>query len=296
MRKFVVAALLASLLVACGGGGGSSEALSVPPPIAGQKLVGEVIAVPSEIASTELRTTAGYAGNVTASNALQAAGKENLLDLLFMLDGARNKVAADAESRLAQYATDNANLLTPGVRVLIADEVFWNPADSSDTDAVLQPQLDALRDAVTMVRRYIPQARIGITVSPYAMTGRPNALEYAKRAIASVDWVGTDPYWLGDPANVQSLDDWSSTFNTLAKRANPAVETWFIAQAFKDPAWDEATFNRFIAAQLSYAEQYDNILFFGWQFTSELAGSAAGKNFPLETRRLYSKYLKTPVQ
>lgn len=295
MRKFFVAALLSTLLAACGGGGGGSDAPG-DPSVVGQKLIGEVIATPSEIASTEFRTTAGYAGNVTASNALQAAGKENLLDLLFMLDGARNKVAGDAEARLAQYVQDNAGLLTPGVRVLIADEVFWNAADTGDTDAVLQPQLDALRDAASMVRRSIPQARIGITVSPYAVTGRPNTLEYVKRAIALVDWVGTDPYWLGDPANLQSLDEWSRTFHGMAKQANPAVETWFIAQAFKDPAWDEATFNRFIAAQLSYAEQYDHILFFGWQFASELGSSSAGMNFPLETKRLYSKYLKTPVQ
>ncbi len=294
MQKFVAVALLATLLSACGGAG--PDAAGAPRRPESQQLIGEVIATPSEIASAELETNAGYAGNVTASNALQAARKENLLDLLFMLDGARDKIADGAEARLAQYVRDNANLLTGGVRVLVADEVFLNPAGTSDTQAVLQPQLDALRDAASMVRRYIPQARIGITVSPYATTGRPNTLAYAKRAIALVDWVGTDPYWLGDPGNVQALDDWSSSFNALAKQANPAVETWFIAQAFKDPAWDGATFNRFIASQLAYAEQYDNILFFGWQFTSELGSSAAGMNFPPETRRLYSKYLKAPVQ
>lgn len=181
----------------------------------------------------------------------------------------------------------------PGIRVLICDEVFWHTTVPSDTSAALQPQLDALKAAVALVRKHIPTASIGITGSPYATFGRPNTLEYVKKAVAEVDWVGTDPYWLGDPANVQVLNDWSSSFHAIAKQANPGVETWFIAQAFKLAPWDPATFNSFIATQLKYAEQYDNILFFGWQFVSEIDASATGVNFPPETKRLYQKYLKT---
>jgi hypothetical protein len=298
MKNFILLSLLAGALAGCGGGSGTATA---PVPVI-QKLVGEIIATPAEIASSELKTTAGYAGNVSASSALQAAGKENLLDMLFMLNGAgtngrdRSKISDDAAAKLAQYVRDSGHLLTPGVRVLIADEVFWNPPDTRDTDEVLQPQLEALRAAVSMIRQHIPQAKVGITVSPYAVAGRPHTLEYISKAVAVVDWVGTDPYWFGDNANLQSLDDWSRTFNAVAKQANPRVETWFIAQAFKAPAWDSATFNRFITAQLSYAEQYDHVLFFGWQFTSELNGESAGINFPPDTKQLYRKYLKDGVQ
>jgi hypothetical protein len=298
MKKMILAAMAAFLVVACGGGGSGTAASPSPQPIAGHKLAGEVVATASQLASSELRTNAGYAGNVPTSYAIQSAGQENMLNLLFMLSGAgttgrnHDRLADDAEENLARYVRDHAALLTPGVRLLVLDEVYWNPPDARDSVEVLQPQLEALAAAVSMVRRYVPHARIGITVTPYAMTDRPNTLEYARRAIALVDWVATDPYWFGDPANVQSLLAWSGSFHALARQANPRVETWFIAQAFKFPEWDNAVFARFIEQQLRDAEQYDHILFFGWQFTSELDPATAGTHFPAETKRLYSKYLK----
>ena len=296
MRQLIAALLAAVFLVSCGGGGSSSSTAAAPQD---QQLVGEIFAAPSEIGTAEIQSSIGYSGNLPMSRAIRDAGKQNILDLLFMFSPGdaqgrpRSAMAPDAELKLIQYANDNRDLLVPGIRVLISDEVFWNTTDPSDTSTALQPQLDALKAAVALVRKYIPTASIGITVTPYATFGRPNTLEYVKKAVAEVDWVGTDPYWLGDPANVQDLNDWSSSFNGMAKQANPGVETWFIAQAFKLAPWDPATFNSFIATQLQYAEQYDNILFFGWQFVSEIDVSAAGVNFPPETKRLYQKYLKT---
>ncbi|OYU43401.1 MAG: hypothetical protein CFE44_18580 [Burkholderiales bacterium PBB4] len=295
--RFLVAALLASLgLLGCGGGGGGSTPV-VPPPAA-TKLVGEIFCKTSELTSSELKFTAGYTGNVAVSRALQAAGKQNLLDLLFMFapgtaqGNPRTSIAPDAEQRLVQYAKDNADLLTPGIRVLVADEVYWNPAAPTDSVGALQAQLDALSVAIALVRKHIPQASIGITITPYATFGKPNTLEFVKRAVARVNWVGTDPYWFGNAADIPQLHDWSRTFHALAKQANPQVETWFIAQAFKESAWNTATYNAFTAEQLGYAEQYDHIIFFGWQFVSEIDLSTAGVNFPAETKRLYQKYLK----
>lgn len=292
-----IAALVTSIgLLACGGGGGGGS--TVVPPTAPTKLVGEIFSKTSELTSSELKFTAGYTGNVAVSRALQAAGKQNLLDLLFMFapgtaqGNPRTSIAPDAEQRLVQYAKDNADLLTPGIRVLVADEVYWNPAAPTDSVNDLQAQLDALSAAIALVRKHIPQASIGITITPYSAFGKPNTLEFIKRAIALVNWVGTDPYWFGEPADIPKLHDWSKTFHALAKQANPQVETWFIAQAFKQPAWSSATYNSFTAEQLGYADQYDHIIFFGWQFVSEIDLSTAGVNFTPETKRLYQKYLK----
>ncbi len=55
---------------------------------------------------------------------------------------------------------------------------------------------------------------------------------------------------------------------------------------------DTAIFNSFMAEELVHAEQYDNILFFGWQYGSELDGSSVGTNLSPETKRIYKKYLK----
>jgi len=285
-KKFLGPLLLAALaaLVACGGGGGSSTTASSPNP-AVQRLVGEIIATPAQATVSDLKVNAGYAGNLPASYAIQNAGNAPLLDILFVR-------GPDAEARLIAYAQANAALLKPGTRVLVADEVFWRPGEQApDTEAVLQPQLDALRAAIALVRKVLPQAKVGITVTPYAAIGRPNTLEYSKRAIALADWVGTDPYWLGGD-NVALLHDWSRTFHAVAKAANPTVETWYIAQAFKLPDWNTATYNAFIKQQLVYAEGYDHILFFGWQFVSEIDASTAGMHFTGDTRALYSAYLK----
>lgn len=296
MKKLIAAWLIAIGMLGCGGGGTDTGPGSPPT----GRLVGEIIGTPAEIQSAELVSNAGYTGYVPTSNALQDAGKQNLLDMLFVFHGAgtvgrsHNKVADDAEAKLAQYVADNQRLLTPGVRVLIMDEVYWNPPDASDAVQVLQPQLDALQAGVALVRKYIPHAKVGITVTPYAASGRPNTLAYIQRAVALVDWVGTDPYWFGDAGNVQELHAWSGSFHGIAKQANPRVETWFIAQAFKDPRWDTTTFNAYMAQQLAYADQYDHLIFFGWQHTSELDSTFAGRHFSAETKRVYSKYLKSP--
>lgn len=296
MRKLLAALLVSITLIACGGG---SEPPYQSGPSIHQHLVGEVFDVASEMLTAELKSTAVYTGKLTTSRAAQSAGKQNLLDLLFIFSPGdaqgrpRIALAADAEQRLTQYVTDNSDLLSiDGVRVLIADEVFWNPLAPTDSIETLQAQLDALSAAATMVRRHIPNASVGVTITPYSTFGKPNTLEYIKKVIPLVDWVATDPYWLGDVASIQKLHDWSRTFNALAKTANPKVETWFIAQAFKMPSWDLTTFNSFIAEELTYAAGYDSILFFGWQFVSEIDMAAAGMNFTPETKLLYKKYLK----
>ena len=291
-----IALLCAACLASCGGG--ASTASSAPAPKL--RLVGEVFARSAEIPTAEIVSNAGYSGNLPMSRAIRDAGKQNLLDMLFMFrptlvagQGQPIKLfAPDAAQKLQEYADANADLLRTGTRVLILDEIYWNPPNLSDDPALLQLQLDALKTAVALVRNTLPNVAIGITVTPYATFGRPNTMDYIKRAVALVDWVGTDPYWLGDPANIQGLHDWSRTFHDVAKAANPSVETWFIAQAFKLPNSDLATFNRFIAEELQYAESYDHILFFGWQFASELDSSSVGANFPPDTKRLYQKYLR----
>ena len=301
-RGFGVQLLALGAAAGCGGGGGGAQGTDPQgPPAAGlpaRRLVGEILSQPSQLATSELRATAGYAGNVATSRAIQAAGQRNVLDLLLMYapDAGHGRPLAslvpDAERRLLAYAAEHADLLAPGVRVLVCDEVFWNATDAADTVAALQPQLDALRAAVALVRRHLPTASVGITVTPYAAFGRPNTLDAILQAVALVDWVGTDPYWMGEPAQIPALHGWSRTFHALARQARPTVETWFIAQAFKLPAWDLAAFNAFIAEQLTLAEQYDHIMFFGWQFASELDPASIGARFPPETKALYRRYLK----
>ena len=290
--RFIALALCSCLFQACGGGTSASASDPAYPPT---RLVGEVFAISSEISASDFRTNAGYSGNPSTSRALQASGRKNILDMLFMLHpagGSDALIAPDAEQKLVDYVREHGDLLTPGVRVLVQDEIFWQLCQGCATPAYLQAKLEALQTAVALVRSYIPQASVGVTVTPYAVFENPLVQDYISLAIALVDWVGTDPYWLGDPRLIDRLHDWSATFPAMARRAHPGVETWFIAQAFKFPDWDSATFDAFIARQLVYAESYDHILFFGWKFASELDSATQGQYFSPQTRALYAKYLK----
>lgn len=287
--RYIALVLCTCLLQACGGGSDSAA------PQAPARLVGEVFSTGAEIASSDLRTTAGYTGNPSTSRAIQATGRQNILDLLFMLhpaEGMDALIAPDAEQQLVAYVRAHGDLLTPGIRVLVQDEIFWQLCEGCATPTYLQAKLEALQTVVRLVRRHIPQAAVGITVTPYAVFEHPLVQDYLPRAIALVDWVGTDPYWLGDPRVIDKLHEWSATFPAMAQQAHPGVETWFIAQAFKFPDWDGAMFDAFIARQLAYAEGYDHILFFGWQFASELGTETQGRHFPPQTKALYAKYLK----
>ena len=295
-RGAVLATLLwlaAAGLSACGGGGSTET----PPPTP-TRLVGEVLGGPGQIATSELKISAGYSGQPETGRALQRLGHAPLVDMLFLLPGAYDAntsppgLRPDAQEKLLAFLAAQRDLLQPGVRVLIKDEVYWNPLGSTDTAEVLQPQLDALGQAVALVRRHAPHLSIGITVTPYGSQGRPVTMDYIGRAIKLVDWVGTDPYWFGDVATVEGLNQWTRDFAAFARAAHPRVETWLIAQAFKDPAWSMVTYNDLMRTQLSHASRYDHVVFFGWQFVSELPANHAGKHFAPDTRAIYKDYLR----
>ena len=80
--RFIALALCSCLFQACGGGTSASASDPAYPPT---RLVGEVFAISSEISASDFRTNAGYSGNPSTSRALQASGRKNILDMLFML-------------------------------------------------------------------------------------------------------------------------------------------------------------------------------------------------------------------
>ncbi|MBC7619772.1 MAG: hypothetical protein H7293_12455 [Candidatus Saccharibacteria bacterium] len=291
-----VALLLTSLLIACGGGSAGPPQVGVPP--ASPFKVGDIFNDPAQLASAELRSEYGYSGYVSVSTAIAAAGKTNILDMFFMIHGdgpddkSLGRLAPDVEQKLQQYVANNRALLVPGIRVAVADEVFWSPTKVDDSPAGLQRQLDALKTVVALVRKHIPQASIGVSVTPYAIFGRPNTLEFVSKTISMLDWVATDPYWFGDASTIEALHAWSRSFVFLAKSANPRIETWYIAQAFLMPAYDLTTFRSYMREELTYAKGFDGLLFFGWNFTAEEDGTIIGKRFDAETKRVYQDYLK----
>ncbi len=285
-KILTVVALTALTCTGCGGGGSTgATAISTP----ATRLVGEIIANADQLASSSLRVNATYSGDVATARAAARVGSTNLLDLLFL---SSETDAAKRLARLQQYIAENGDLLTSGIRVLVSDEVYLR----AETPEQLAQHWETIQTAIALVRQHLPQARIGITVSPYATIDRPamaqQTMAYIQKTIALVDWVATDPYWFGDVATVPALHAWSSSFHALAKGVKPSVETWFVVQAFQFPQWNAVVFNQFIAEELRYAEQYDHLIFFGWQFVSELDPSVAGIFFLTDTRQLYRKFLK----
>ncbi len=292
-------------LAGCGGGGGGGDAGSGTP-VPAQRLVGEIFGPPTQLASSEFKFTAGYTGDLATSRALAATGRASLLDALFMFHPGGGAATAapvpDAAQRLDQWAGNNADLLVPGTRVLILDEVFWQPGVPSQvalSASELTSRLNGLRSAVALMRQRLPQVSIGITVTPYVVIdvapedgGRVRAA--LAQALALVDWVATDPYWYGQPDLVPALLEWSRDFHAFARAAQPRIETWLVAQAFKDPSWDAATYRLFVAQLLQHAERYDHIIFYGWQLVGGLPDTALGRFFDAPTRALYARYLLQP--
>lgn len=293
-KRLLLQLTLVGLLAACGGGGGSSDGPTPTP----QRLVGEIFGTPEQVATSDLVTNAGYGGYggaLETSRAIQKAGKTNMLDFLFLFnisDKGAARLVSDAPAVLEAYIAKNADLLQPGVYVYLLDEMYLKASLVADDPAEYQAQLDDLKRAAALVRQRLPQVKLGLSFSPHATFGHPKVMPFIAPAIAQVDWVGTTTYWLGDKTTTSALHDWSRALPGLARAAQPKVETWYIAQAFREPAWDKQVFREFMQTELQISDSYDAIIFFGWQETSELSRQTAGRYFEAETRAVYSRFLK----
>lgn len=295
-KRLLLKLSLVALLTACGGGGGGSS--DGPPPSPQPRLVGEIFGAPAHVANADIVSNAGYGGyssELDTSRAIQKAGKTNLLDFLFLFptrERGQIRLVENAAGRLDSYIAQNSDLLVPGVRVYLIDEMYLGAARLEDNPAEYQAQLDDLQRGIALVRQKLPTAKLGISFSPHATFGNPKIAPFIRAAIAQVDWVGTTSYWMGDKATIPALHDWSRSLPALARAAQPRVETWYIAQAFRDPGWDRQAFRDYMQTELQISDSYDAIIFFGWQETSELSAQTAGRHFEPETRAVYSRFLK----
>jgi hypothetical protein len=294
-KRLVLQLTLVAMLTACGGGGGSSDGPTPPPQ---PRLVGEIFGTPDQLATSDLVTNAGYGGYggaLETSRAIQKAGKANLLDFLFLFptrERGQIRLVENASARLDSYIAQNNDLLVPGVHVYLIDEMYLGAALLGDNPAEYQAQLDDLTRGIALVRQKLPSAKVGISFSPHATFNNPKITPFIRAAIAQVDWVGTTSYWLGDKATIPALHEWSRTLPGIARAAQPKVETWYIAQAFRDLNWDRQAFRDYMQTELQISDSYDAIIFFGWQETSELSKQTAGRYFEAETRAVYSRFLK----
>lgn len=295
-KRLLLQLATAAVLTACGGGGGSNS--DGPSPTPRPRLVGEIFGTPAQVASSDLVTNAGYGGygeSLDTSRAIQKAGKTNMLDFLFLFSISEKgaaRLVGNAPALLEAYIAKNADLLQPGVYVYLLDEMYLKASMVADDPAEYQAQLDDLRRATALVRQRLPQVKIGLSFSPHATFGHPQVMPFIAPAIALVDWVGTTTYWLGDKSTAAALHDWSRSLPGMARAAQPKVETWYIAQAFREPGWDRQAFREFMQTELQISDSYDAIIFFGWQETSELSARTAGRHFEPETRAVYSRFLK----
>lgn len=292
-RLFLQLAMV-TMLAGCGGGGDRTGPTTEP-----TRLVGEIFGTPAQIANAEIVSNVGYGGNrndLQTSRAIQQAGKANMLDFLFMFplsEGGKIRLADNASKKLDSYIAQYPDLLVPGVRLYLIDEMYLAATLAGKNDAAeYNAQLNDLVRGVALVREKLPTARIGISFSPHATFGNPAVLPFIRMAIAQVDWVGSTSYWMGDPATVPALHEWSRALPGIAKTTQPRVETWYIAQAFRDPSWDRQTFREYMQTELQISDSYDAIIFFGWQEVSELSGETAGQLFEPETRAVYRRFLK----
>lgn len=294
MKKALLQFALAVLLASCGGG----SDLAAPSPVPQARLVGEVFGTPEQVQSAEILSNIGYSGNLGAletARAIEKSGRANMLDFLFLfpIDGEGSiRLVSNAESSLDSYIAQHNDLLLPGVHLYLIDEMYLRAAQLRAGPAEYAAQLADLVRGIALVRRKLPLAKLGVSFSPYAQFSDPAVGPFIQQAISQVDWIGSTAYWLGDEASIPALHAWSRALPGIAKTAQPNVETWYIAQAFRDSSWDKQLFRDFIQTELKISDTYDAIMFFGWQETSELPEDTAGRFFEPETRAIYEKFLK----
>lgn len=144
-----------------------------------------------------------------------------MLDFLFLFptfEGGKIRLATDAAARLDSYIAQNADLLVPGVRLYLIDEMYLAATlAGGDGPVEYQAQLDDLMRGIALVRKKLPTAKMGISFSPHATFDKPGVMPFIRAAIAQVDWVGTT-----NPPNLSP----TTPCKPYADAASHAAQAW----------------------------------------------------------------------
>jgi hypothetical protein len=170
----------------------------------------------------------------------------------------RDTIAVDAEQRLIQYALGQqgpagaghtcAGLPTRCTGTRLCRATVW---------PYCKPQLNALGAAIALVRKHIPQASVGITVTPYARHWQTrNTLEYTKKAIAPGGLGGNGPpIGLARRPPLPICMHGLQVFHGIAKTGpTPRLRPGLLHRPSNFRHGDLPMFNDFIRQQLVYAQ------------------------------------------
>lgn len=218
------------------------------------------------------------------------------------------RLRPDAEEKLDEAIRDYPDvLLHPGIFIEIVDEVFWNPdrTPSEMTDRNLKEQdFQAALEAIQLVKRKMPNAKVGTLIPPEAWFVDPYSLELFTKFIPHVDWLATDIYfWTVHPNEISSKLKAANDFADKMRSVKPDIKLFMVFQGFAPVDWDQdpskwtidqkkAFRNAMIELFHITDKKYDGSVIWYWEGFPELPSFVFGKRFPSDVKQIYLDGLK----
>ena len=134
-------------------------------PIA-KRLFGELLPSVANLNTADFPSSVALALNVNDEPAIESSGRSMIMvPGAFLID---KTLKPNAEQILISEKILRPMLSTPGRRLWILDEVFWRSESGVGTETQIASACTEAHAIITLVGKVFPQARLGITFSPYA--------------------------------------------------------------------------------------------------------------------------------
>jgi hypothetical protein len=243
-----------------------------------------------------------YTVSLETARTIVAHGHTPLLDvqlLLFNLDGT---LRSDAEQTLSDAIQQYPDVFhAPGLMIEVFDEPFWNNGNPS-SGAQLSAQVSAIRQAVGILRRLLPNATLGVTQAGIWPT--TPALQQGFAQIApDMDALVTDVY-----AGSFDPGEWNYDFQSAMqfalqqRKAYPNKPLILVIQGFTPngsatnplPTSAQMTPDQLRAWELYMTEMfgiakslYQSVMVWGWGYAMELSDAYVGHRFVPALKTFY---------
>lgn len=265
------------------------------------RLIGELLPTYDHLKTADFPTSVSFPLNLDDATLIADSGRSVFLGLeIWQRDSYNNKVLKPNASQILNNLLARYPLFkVPGVRIFVLDEMFWTGTGTGDLDL----QFSEVMKAVRLVRSTLPNAKLGINFTPATIFALQNnkvlndkALDYIKKALALLDWMGFDPYTFDmssfGPYSLDNLVSIAENAADFSRQANPRIERWLVLQGFANPSWNLVEFSKFIQKQMDIAnEKYEGTIVFGWQLQGiDLPDSWAGMHFPPWLKTIYFNF------
>jgi hypothetical protein len=231
------------------------------------------------------------AKSLSDARSMRKRGLEPILPITGIFDEYSKELLPDFQARINRLVNENADLFAEqGVKIEIVDEIYMDGLGGNITAKARARQSASAIAATNAVRAAVPNALVGMVISPEVWLLDPAVLDEAAQLATWMDWVGIDPYLF--KLSQTEVDVKIHATNEFADRMAqhaPGAKRYLFIQGFAfsyggyaPSEWSESQakiFTGYIAALIGLAEEKFNISsVWGWGYSVD--GTTAGMNFP----------------